>query len=211
MAEQTLGGILRRFREERGWTLREMSARSGIAFSTLSKIEHDRLSLAFDKLQEVSRKLNISMSALLAEGQDVSRGNGAGRKSVGGISSALRINTAHYDYFYLHTDLRQKQMVPDAITIRAKSLDEFGELLRHDGEEFSFVLKGQVIVHTAFYEPIILNEGESIYLDSGMGHAYIAGPDCDEATMIGVMYNPHENAMNSLIELVEERAKAVSR
>jgi len=212
MTAKSIGKILRHFRERRGWTLRQMSAESGIAFSTLSKIEHDRLSLTFDKVQDVSRRLKVSMSDLLADEAGDARLAGTGRKSVGRARDALEINTKHYDYLYLHTDLRRKNMIPDIIRIRAKTLEEFGELLRHDGEEFSYVIEGQVIVYTEFYEPITLNVGESIYIDSHMGHAYIAGPECEMASMIGVMYSPQENAMESLIELVEghKRSSAAS-
>ena len=72
-AHPTLGRILRALREQRGWTLKEMSERSGIPVSTLSKVEHDRLTLTYDKLQQLSQKLNIRMSELFAE-------SGAGRE-----------------------------------------------------------------------------------------------------------------------------------
>ena len=42
----TLGALLRSLRTREGWTLKEMSARSGIPVSTLSKNEHDRLTLS---------------------------------------------------------------------------------------------------------------------------------------------------------------------
>ena len=35
------------------------------------------------------------------------------------------------------------------------------------------VTSGSVAVHTEFYAPEILNEGDGIYLDSTMGHAYL--------------------------------------
>ena len=41
------------------WTLKEMSERSGIPVSTLSKVEHDRLTLTYDKLQQLSQRLQI--------------------------------------------------------------------------------------------------------------------------------------------------------
>jgi transcriptional regulator with XRE-family HTH domain len=58
----TLGRILRELRANRGWTLKEMSERAGIPVSTLSKVEHDRLTLTYDKLLQLSQKLNIRMS-----------------------------------------------------------------------------------------------------------------------------------------------------
>jgi uncharacterized cupin superfamily protein len=58
--------------------------------------------------------------------------------------------------------------------IKARSLAEFGELVVHPGEELAFVLEGTVDLYTALYAPVRLNVGDSIYFDSGMGHAYIA-------------------------------------
>ena len=51
----TLGAVLRGIRARNGWTLKEMSAKSGIPVSTLSKVEHDRLTLTYDKLQQIGR------------------------------------------------------------------------------------------------------------------------------------------------------------
>lgn len=45
----TLGSLMRGLRTRNRWTLKEMSAHSGIPVSTLSKVEHDRLTLTYDK------------------------------------------------------------------------------------------------------------------------------------------------------------------
>ena len=63
----TLGRILKELRSHRNWTLREMSERSGIPVSTLSKVENDRLTLTYDKLAQLSQKLQIPISELFAE------------------------------------------------------------------------------------------------------------------------------------------------
>src|SRR3546814_7017952 len=60
----TLGAVMRGIRSRSGWTLKEMSAKSGIPVSTLSKVEHDRLTLSYDKLQQLSQRLNIRLSDL---------------------------------------------------------------------------------------------------------------------------------------------------
>ncbi|HAU80730.1 MAG TPA: XRE family transcriptional regulator, partial [Stenotrophomonas sp.] len=49
----TLGTLLRGLRTRQGWTLKEMSEHTEIPLSTLSKIEHDRLTLTYDKLQHL--------------------------------------------------------------------------------------------------------------------------------------------------------------
>jgi transcriptional regulator with XRE-family HTH domain len=48
----------------KGWTLKEMSQRIRIPVSTLSKVEHDRLSLTYDKLLLVSHGLRIPLAEL---------------------------------------------------------------------------------------------------------------------------------------------------
>ena len=66
-------------------------------------------------------------------------------------------------------------MIPVYTHIRAKSVAEFGELVRHSGEEFIYVLDGAVEVHTEFYDPLVLHAGESIYIDSNMRRRYGPG------------------------------------
>jgi transcriptional regulator with XRE-family HTH domain len=210
-AGQTLGALLRGLRHREGWTLKEMSAKSGIPFSTLSKIEHDRLTLSYDKLQQLSQRLGMRMSELFAEETGEQTQAVTARRGLGDIDKSVRVKTPNYDYYYLCTELRRKRMVPVITKIRATSREEFGELVRHDGEEFIYVLKGSIIVHTQFYDPVTLEEGQAIYIDSGMGHAYVAAPGCHEAEVLGVMSSGDDDQlMQSLLTLHEERTQKVS-
>ena len=92
-------------------------------------------------------------------------------------------------------------MIPVLTRIRAKSVSEFGELVHHSGEEYIYVLEGRIEIHTEFYDPIVLEAGESIYIDSNMGHAYVAAEGCDEASVLGVCSSADEGLMESLMEL----------
>jgi transcriptional regulator with XRE-family HTH domain len=199
----TLGSILRNLRNANGWTLKEMSERTEIPVSTLSKVEHDRLTLTYDKLQQISEKLNIRISELFSQPGPVADLGVTGRRSIGRLADALRVETANYDYFYLCTDLRQKRMVPVLTKIRAKSLSEFGDLVSHSGEEYIHVLEGTIIVHTEFYDSVTLRTGEAIYIDSNMGHAYVAAEDCDEALVLGVCSSEDVTLMSSLLQMHE--------
>ena len=200
-AHPTLGEILKDLRARRGWTLREMSERTEIPVSTLSKVEHDRLTLTYDKLAQLSQKLQIRMSDLFAESAGDAEASVTARRSIGRIDDAVRVLTPNYDYYYLCTELRRKRMVPILTRIRAKSLDAFGELVRHPGEEYIHVLEGGIIMHSEFYDPVHLVAGEGIYIDSNMGHAYVADEDCDEALVLGVCSSADEALMASLMNL----------
>ena len=99
------------------------------------------------------------------------------------------------------SELRKKRMIPILTKIRAKTVEEFGSLIYHSGEEYTYVLEGRVEVHTEFYEPVTLEVGQSIYLDSKMGHAYLAGEGCEEATVIALCSSASEDLMDSLLTL----------
>ena len=200
-APPTLGTVMKSIRARNGWTLKEMSAKSGIPVSTLSKVEHDRLTLSYDKLQQLSQRLSIRMSDLFAEDQSDSAPRVTGRRSVGTIDQAVRVTTDNYDYHYLCTDLRQKRMIPIITRIRTHSAREFGDLVRHQGEEFIYVLEGEIEIHTEFYDPVTLKTGQGIYLDSSMGHAYVVADGFDEALVLGVCSSADDGLMDSLMSL----------
>jgi transcriptional regulator with XRE-family HTH domain len=202
-AHPTLGDVIRRLRARRGWTLREMSERTDIPVSTLSKVEHDRLTLSYDKLVQLSQKLDIRIADLFTEAAPAGDSPVTGRRSIGRIADAVRVETPNYDYYYLCTELRQKRMVPILTRIRAKSLEEFGDLVSHPGEEYIHVLEGRIVVHTEFYDPVTLEPGEAIYIDSNMGHAYVAAQDCDEALVLGVCSSSDEALVSSLMQMHE--------
>jgi len=208
-ANTTLGQVVRSIRQLNGWTLKEMSVRSGIPLSTLSKIEHDRLTLTYDKLLQLSQRLDIPLSDLFSvPGQDNNNtpaGTITGRRAKGTLDTGVRVETDNYDYFYLCTELRKKSMIPIFTKVRARTVKEFGDLVRHGGEEFIFVLEGRVEVHTEFYDPVVLEKWESYYLDSSMGHAYLVGEGCDEALIVGVCGGDERIDVESLVHIGEKR------
>ncbi|HEX2140559.1 MAG TPA: cupin domain-containing protein [Woeseiaceae bacterium] len=206
----TLGTLLKNLRQRNGWTLKEMSERTDIPLSTLSKVEHDRLTLTYDKLLRLSQRLNMRLSELFAEPEDAAEPAVTARRSIGRIGDAVRVETKNYDYHYLCTELRKKRMIPILTRIRAKSVEDFGELVRHSGEEFIYVIEGRIVVHTEFYDPVTLEQGASIYIDSNMGHAYVVAEGFDEAVILGVCSSADEGLMASLMNLHPEEERAAS-
>jgi quercetin dioxygenase-like cupin family protein/DNA-binding Xre family transcriptional regulator len=181
------GAVLRALREQRGWTLAEVSERTGLAVSTLSKVENDKMSLTYDKLSRLSKGLAIDIGLLFSAAATASAADAVaaapvtrafwGRRSVSHSGQGSAIDTPNYSHVYPATELLNKQMVPIFGQPKARTLEEFGELLRHSGEEFSVVLDGAVVFHTELYAPVLLNKGDSVYFDSSMGHAYLRASD----------------------------------
>lgn len=212
MAEKTtLGAIIKRLRKERDWKLADMSAAVGIPLSTLSKIENDKLTLTYDKLQQLSRALRIPLSALFAESVPSKSGSVVtARRSIATLDHAVKVATPNYEYHYLCSELRHRRMIPIYTRVTARSLDEFGGLVRHRGEEFAFVIEGAVDLHTDFYAPTRLERGQGIYIDSTMGHAYVVAPRHDEAIMMVVCASGDEDLAQHLIAEAEGRGAEAS-
>jgi len=210
--KNTLGGLIRLLRQRNGWTLRQMSKQVGIPLSTLAKVEADKLSLTYDKLQQFTSRLGLTMTEFLAHTEVRTQGASqpvvTARRSLATGGNSIQISTPNYDYEYLCADLREKRMVPILTRIRAHDLTEFGEKVRHQGEEFIFVLEGSIEVHLQFYTSVTLTAGQGIYLDSTMGHAYVA-KNCESALVLGVCSSEDPNLAADLISLFAKETTPV--
>lgn len=177
----SLGKRIRSLRRSRDWSLNQLAEASGIAPSTLSKVENDILTLNYDRLAQVAAAFDMGLSEFLAEPR--ARQNAArtvmARRSLFRHDQGEIVNTPNYEYRYLCTDLAVKGMVPIFSVVHARSLEEFGPLLHHEGEELVFVVKGRITVHTEFYKPEVLEELQGVYIDSTMGHAYVNSGEGD--------------------------------
>jgi len=193
-----LGECLKALRRRHGWTLQDVSTRTGVAVSTLSKVENDQMSLTYDKLLQISEGLGINLAELLATPTGAEAA--LARRSVSQPGEGLLQVTPSYDYLYLCTEIQRKRMVPVIARVKARNLTEFGPLVRHSGEEFIYVLEGAIEVHTEHYAPVRLDKGGSIYIDSTMGHGYVAVGE-GEATVLGVCSSPEPDLEGTLRSL----------
>ena len=210
--KMTLGKLVHRLREQNGWTLRQMSVKVGIPLSTLAKVETDKLSLTYEKLQQFTGQLGISLTEFLAADEptngDSHRPIFTARRSLTSAENSIRVSTPNYDYQYLCADLRKKRMVPMIAQVKAHDLISFGKPSSHQGEEFVYVLEGTIEVHSQFYAPVTLTAGNGIYLDSTMQHAYTA-KDCKTAVVLAVCSSEDPNLAKELISLAKSESDKI--
>ena len=205
----TLGSLIGTLRRQKKWTLRQMSEKVGVPLSTLAKVEQDKLSLTYDKLQQFTARLGLTMTEFLAQADPPATDAPTvvtARRSLTRDDNSILVSTPNYDYEYLCADLREKRMVPILTRIRAHDIAEFGEPVQHQGEEFVFVLEGTIEVHLQFYTPIVLKAGQGVYIDSTMGHAYVA-KNCESALVLGVCSGEDRNLAGELIGLTAKAEK----
>ena len=207
-----LGESLRRIRKERGMTLIEAGAKSGMPMSTISKIENNKMSLSYDKLLRICNALEIDISELFTGAQAPGRlaaPASSGRRSINRRGTGYAIDTPNYSHLYPAADLLNKRSVPIIAEIHARSLAEFGEMIRHPGEEFAIVLEGSVDLYTDLYAPARLDTGDSIYFDSGMAHAYIAVGE-GTCRVLSVCTSDEPNPEVALATLIEQPVPAAA-
>lgn len=182
-AKPILGERLKVLRDERHLGLSELAERTNIARSTLYKVENNGMSLTYDKLLELSKGLGVEVSELFTVSQPTLERTVLGRREFGSIEEGYVVDTKNYRYTYLCSELMMKDMVPMLGIVKARSLEEFGDLVTHDGEEFTVVLEGEIEVHTPYYKPLRLKKNQYLYMDSSTPHAYLSVGEGDARTL----------------------------
>jgi len=177
-----LGARVRELRKARNWTLEQAAQQAGLARSTLSKIENSQMSPTYEALRKLAVGLEISVPQLFTPPVKNQR-NGRMASTKSGQGTAHPTTT--YEHELLAESLSKKKMLPYHARIRARSIEEFDGWVRHDGEEFLYVLTGVVKLFTEFYEPLEMRRGDSAYYDATMGHNVISTSE-EDATILWI-------------------------
>jgi transcriptional regulator with XRE-family HTH domain len=166
---QAVGARLREARKARELTLVQLSERSGVAVSTISKAERGEIALTYDKFAALAGALQLDLSAVFSP-----RPAGRMAPAFTAWGGQVVYDTPNYEYGMLAGQLAAKRMVPMLARIHARSVKDFSDYIRHGGEEFVFVLRGSLEVHFEDGRVFALNPGDSLYFDSAVGHTYVS-------------------------------------
>ncbi len=167
---QDIGAQLRRARQDRGWTLETLSARSGLSASFLSQVERDQSTLSIVSLSAICRALEIPMDRLFTSSGPLLRG--ASRVTKAASQLRIQIGDCAVSYRYLTSQL-------PAVPVEELLIAEFPaggrqEATPHDGEELGYVLGGSLTLWVA-EEEHRLAPGDSYRVAPQEPHAYEAG------------------------------------
>ena len=184
--ELKVGERLLELRKARGLTLARLAKTTGISEATLSRAENEIASPNAHNLYVLAKALEVDVTTFF---RTDSVNFGAGLRSVTKKGMGEKRSSGRYDFELLCADLAHKNMVPSKNKITVTSLEQAGGLRSHEGEEFVYVLRGALYIHSEQYVPTLMEEGDSMYFDSNMPHAYVAvddtGAEILSLTMIG--------------------------
>lgn len=162
----TIGEKIKKKRNEKNFSLRELAAKVDLSASFLSQIEQGKASPSIENLKKIANYLEVKVSYLIEE-EDESLGSFCikkeERKYVESIDSKTTIAL-------LTSSKIEKNMEP--IMYEIKPGGESGRgYFNHNGEEFIYVVEGSLDIYIED-QLTTLNEGDSFYFKSTLNHRF---------------------------------------
>lgn len=116
-------------------------------------------------LYEISNKFNVELTAILTGGGPKLHSYALVKKGKG-VSIERR---KQYKYQSLAYNFANKKAEPFLVTVAPEADSSQIHFNSHPGQEFNYVIEGslKIIIHG---HELILNEGDSLYFDSGSPH-----------------------------------------
>ncbi len=166
-SELDLGKRLRSLRAESGMTLRRLAKESGVAFTTIQKIETGAISPTVGILLKIARGLGVRLTALLEE-EPESRAVHFIAKKTRILASGKRSNIEAY---YIAQNLVSPEMFGFHLTVKPGE-GSGPEPLLHGGEEIVIGLQGN-IVFIVDEEKFSVNPGDCLHFKCSTPHRWM--------------------------------------
>jgi mannose-6-phosphate isomerase-like protein (cupin superfamily) len=190
MSENKVGAKVRQLREARGLSVAELAGQCACPVEMLQQIEDGQLAASLAPLIKITRALGVRLGTLLDDDNEIGPViTRAGQASVvtrfspggaGNLSGTL-------EFCSLAAGKSSRHMEPFIIDIDSAAAGE-PRLSKHEGEEFIYVLAGEVEIDYG-RDRHRLSVGDSIYYDSIVPHQVRAGGD-KPARILAVVYAP---------------------
>lgn len=172
-----LGNRMKAVRQACGFTLEVAAQRTGLALSTIHKIENGRVSPSYENLVRVARAYDIGMERLFSSDHEAHQTT---RMTVTKAGQGRKVRAKHFEYEVLCNALAEKKIIPLVTLVEKRAPLAPEDLESHDGEETLYVLSGRIELVVEHYKPVVLEPGDCAYFDSTLKHGLRALDD-DEA------------------------------
>ena len=184
-----VGAKIKRLRESKNITIEEVSERSGLSQDQIISIENDEHLPSLGPLIKIARALGVRLGTFLDDNDDLGPVVCRAEEHNSSISFSNDAADArkNMEYFSLAKQKAGRHMEPFIIDIQASEEKNF-KLSAHEGEEFIFVLSGELEIEYG-KQKYLLKEGDSIYYDSIVEH-HVHGAAGKAAKILALVYIP---------------------
>jgi quercetin dioxygenase-like cupin family protein len=172
---------LRGLRDVLEISVEDVANTCGIGVEKYLEYESGKVDIPVSVLHNISQKYKVELTVLLTGEDPHMRHYSLTRKNMG--VSVER--TKAYKYQSLAQSFINRKAEPFLVTVEPKGERSEISLNTHTGQEFNYILKGRLKFNLGGKE-MILEEGDSIYFDSGLPHGMLAldGKDCQFLALI---------------------------
>jgi transcriptional regulator with XRE-family HTH domain len=168
---------IKALRLQNNLTLKELSEKTGLSLSFLSQIERGASSLSITSLKKLADALGVSMIFFFEE--EKGKKNYVLRK---GDQKIFKMNGGEQRYARLSGTFNDRKLEPMKIVLPPYMKEEHS--YSHPGEEFYYILQGEVIFHLneVHYHVIA---GDIIHFPSELLHSW-ENPTSEETVILSV-------------------------
>jgi quercetin dioxygenase-like cupin family protein/DNA-binding XRE family transcriptional regulator len=187
--KNSLGSKIKDYREFRQISRTELALKANLDENQLECIEEKGIVPSLGHLIKITRALGVRIGTFLDDQDQIGPVvvRAGTEKSSMSFSTKSESTREHLSFYSLAQDKSGRHMEPFMIDIEPSAHSDY-KLSSHEGEEFIYVLKGKVEINYG-KELYLLNEGDSIYLDSIVAHNVHAAAN-QKAKILGVVYYP---------------------
>jgi transcriptional regulator with XRE-family HTH domain len=173
-----IGKRIKKLRTQQKRTLQDIADECGFTKSLLSKIENEAVVPSISTLVKIAGALGVNVSILMEEESRNRRVYTISRE----IAEEKQVKTNQgYSFYAFAIEQMDKKIQPMLISGKKGEIIEHS--LSHEGEEFIYMLEGEMKFRVGNVE-YILGPGDSLYFDSFEKHGML--PLTDEIKYINV-------------------------
>ncbi len=177
--EKSFGAKMKQLRQLRKLSFETLANKTGLSNRYLKEIEEGKIIPPVSAVIQISKVLSIDSGTFLsAEEQEA-----LARKR----KESFYKRTQAYSYKTLTPEAESKHMKAFLVTIDPQQDHKMVDY-RHEGEEFIYILKGEVEVRVGENQNH-LKKGETLHFDSGIPHK-LRNLGEEEAKLLVVLYTP---------------------
>jgi transcriptional regulator with XRE-family HTH domain len=189
MSENKVGEKIRQLRENKGISIEELARESQISVKLVKKLENEAVIPSLSPLLKIAKVLNVRLGTFLDDAPQtgpvvVKSGKSENVMRFSGKNTNLKDSTL--EFYSLASGKTDRHMEPFLIDVHPPENEDY-QLSSHEGEEFIFVMSGEIEVLYG-KETYLVSEGDSIYYDSVVPHDLHAHGG--EAKILAVVYTP---------------------
>ena len=187
--QSTVGSKIKALRELKNMDLETLAERTQLSKEQIEIIEQDKDLPSLAPLIKIARVLGVRLGTFLDDAENTGavvcrRGERYDSISFSNNSQKTR---NHMQYHALAQSKEDKHIEPFIIDINPEENQDY-KLSAHEGEEFIYVMEGEVEVVYG-KEKYSLKEGDSIYYDSIVKH-HLHGAPGKSAKILALIYIP---------------------